>query len=121
MAFELALKRAQELGGDTVRFAQTIDCCTGFTARWIKCQFLGQDFWANANPFKAPIVTPSFVDVPLKGGGSLTTRQAVMTADGNAKITGIYSRIDQSRANRGKAGQGTTEYLAGSNKMDTTR
>src|SRR5215470_8969832 len=106
MSFEAVLKQAQELGGDTVKFAQTIDCCTGFTARWIKCQFLGQDFFENANVFKPPIASSFFADIPLRGGDSLLTMEAAMTPKGNAKVTDIYSRIDQSKADRLKAGKG---------------
>ena len=117
MAFEQALQHAQLLGGDSHSFRQAIDCCTGFTARWIKYQLLGQDFWANPPAPAPPIMVESYVRFTFQDQSQVRTTKSAATPDGDAKIKGIYGRIDQNSADRKKAGKGTLEYLAGSKKL----
>lgn len=117
MGFDRALQKAQELGGKTVKFDQgELDCCTGFAARWIKYNLLNLNFWENRHG-KPPILTITNPKLSFNDGTSFTTQKTVMTEAGNEKIQGIYDSIDQSKADRKKAGKGTVNYLTKSKKV----
>jgi hypothetical protein len=105
MAFEDALVQAQLLHGHTRQFDQgSLNYCTGFAARWIRYQLLGQSdaFWNTpTGTGKPPVFQPSL-------GNRYT-----LTAAGSAKVERIYNQkaeqLDADGINR--AGLATQRYL----------
>lgn len=106
MAFEAALRKADQLGGSTRAYDQgRLNLCTGFAARWIKYQLLGKAdaFWSKPpGSGKPPVFT-------VAGG------RYQETAAGRAKIERTYNQKAEQLERDGlvKAGLATQKYLEG--------